>query len=372
MGSGIAQVAAVAGHEVVLSDANAEAVGRARGNIEKALGREVEKQRMSPDNAAGALARIGTGGGFAGCDIVIEAIIEDLPAKQRAFRLIEADIADDCVLATNTSSLSIASIASACRKPERVLGVHFFNPATIMPLVEIVPGVATSSDVARDVRARVDAWGKVTVLAADTPGFIVNRVARPYYGESLRILEEGIADAVTIDWAMCTLGGFRMGPFELMDFIGHDVNYTVTRTVWEAMYFDPRFRPSIVQKRLLEAGRLGRKSGIGFYDYRGGVKPPEPVKDEALGGEILFRVLAMLVNEAADAVFLRIATAAEVDLAMTKGVNYPKGPLAWGDDLGPRHVLDKLDSLHAEYGEDRYRASPLLRRAALHGTKLGG
>ncbi len=376
MGSGIAQVAAMAGHEVVLADANADAPAKALAGIEKALMREVEKGRVRGDAAEATRRRIqaqqASSDVFAGCGMVIEAIVEDLGVKQQVFAGFEASIADDCVLATNTSSLSIAAIASGCVKPERVIGVHFFNPATLMPLVEIIPGVATAAGVVEGVRTLVDRWGKTTVLAADTPGFIVNRVARPFYGESLRLLEEGIADVVTIDWAMCEFGGFRMGPFELMDFIGHDINYTVTRSVWEALYFDPRFRPSIVQKRLLDAGRLGRKTGIGFYDYRGGVKPLEPTRDVALGNEIFFRVLSMLVNEAADAVHLRIATAAEVDLAMRKGVNYPKGLLAWGDELGAKRVLDRIDALQAEYGEDRYRASPYLRRAVREGTPLSG
>lgn len=376
MGAGIAQVAAAAGHHVVLADANPEAPVRARAGIEKTLGRDIEKNRTTKAKADATLERVHAvpykPTAFAGCDMVIEAIVEELGAKQSVFAELEKTLSPECVFATNTSSLSIAAIASACAHPERVIGVHFFNPATMMPLVEIVPGVATAAAVATSTRLLADAWGKTTVLAADTPGFIVNRVARPFYGESLRILEEGIADAVTIDWAICELGKFRMGPFELMDFIGHDINYTVTKTVWEALYFDPRFRPSIVQKRLLDAGRLGRKAGIGFYNYRGGVKPPEPNRDPGLANAIFLRVIAMLINEAADAVHLRIASATEVDLAMTKGVNYPKGLLAWGDELGAKAVLEQIDALQREYGEDRYRASPLLRRAARDGTRLSG
>lgn len=376
MGGGIAQVAAAAGHEVVLADANADAPAFALSSIEKALKRDVEKGRVARDKADAILARVhavpASVDVFGACDMVVEAIVEDLGAKQQAFAGIEKTVAPGCVFATNTSSLSIAAIAAACAHPERVIGVHFFNPATVMPLVEIIPGVATAPGVTATTRAVVDAWGKTTVLAADTPGFIVNRVARPFYGESLRILEEGIADAATVDWAMREIGGFRMGPFELMDFIGHDVNYTVTRTVWEALYYDPRFKPSIIQKRLLDAGRLGRKTKMGFYDYSAGALPPEPARDETLGREIVARVLAMLVNEAADAVFLRIATAAEVDLAMVRGVNYPKGLLAWGDELGAETVLARIDALQREYGEDRYRASPLLRKAVRDGVQLSG
>lgn len=376
MGGGIAQVAAAAGHQVVLADTNADAPAFARASIEKALRRDVEKARLSREESDATLSRIvavpASADVFSACDMVIEAIVEELGAKRAAFAQLEKAQAPECVFATNTSSLSIAAIASACTRPERVIGVHFFNPATVMPLVEIVPGVATAAGVAQATRNLVAAWGKTTVLAADTPGFIVNRVARPFYGESLRILEEGIADAATIDWAMRELGGFRMGPFELMDFIGHDINYTVTRTVWEALYFDPRFKPSITQKRLLDAGRLGRKTKRGFFDYSAGVAMPEPTRDTELGNAIFQRVLAMLINEAADAVFLRVATASEIDLAMTKGVNYPRGLLAWGDELGPRTVLERIDALQREYGEDRYRASPLLRRAARDGSRLSG
>jgi 3-hydroxybutyryl-CoA dehydrogenase len=264
----------------------------------------------------------------------------------------------------------VTAIASSCQRVERVIGVHFFNPAPVMPLVEIVPGLSTAPDVVDGVRALVDAWGKTTVLAKDTPGFIVNRVARPFYGESLRILEEGVADVPTIDWAMREIGKFRMGPFELMDLIGLDVNYAVTRSVFEAFYFDPRYRPSLTQRRLVEAGFLGRKSDRGFYDYRAGAASPEPTQDRQLGSEIVLRVLAMLVNEAADAVFLNVASVADVELAMTKGVNYPRGLLAWGEEIGLDRILDRLLALQTEYGEDRYRPSPLLRRMVRDGSRF--
>jgi 3-hydroxybutyryl-CoA dehydrogenase len=376
MGSGIAQVAAVAGHPVVVMDADAAAMERARSGIGKALRREVEKGRMPADAAEAAIARIelhgrsGAGGmdAFRGCGLVLEAIVERLDAKRDAFARLEEAVAADCVLATNTSSLSISSIASACARPERVLGVHFFNPAPVLPLVEIVSGVSTDRAVLTAARALVDAWGKTTVIAADTPGFIVNRIARPFYGEALRMLEEGVADVATIDWAMRERGGFRMGPFELMDFIGHDVNFAVTRSVYEAFFHDPRYRPSLTQQRLVEAGWFGRKSGRGFYDYRDGAARPEPAVDRARGDSILERILVMLINEAVDAVFLRIASPEDIDLAMTKGVNYPRGLLAWAAELGLDRVLARLEALQSEYGEDRYRPSPLLKRMVARGA----
>jgi 3-hydroxybutyryl-CoA dehydrogenase len=236
--------------------------------------------------------------------------------------------------------------------------------------VEIIPAITTAPAVAAAARALVDSWGKMTVVAADTPGFIVNRIARPFYGEALRILEEGIADHATIDWAMRDLGGFRMGPFELMDFIGNDVNYAVTSSVFEAMFYDPRYRPALTQRRLVEAGLLGRKSQRGHYDYREGAAAPEPRRDETLGRAIVERIVAMLVNEAVDAVQLRIAAPDDIELAMTRGVNYPRGLLAWGDAIGPGAVLATLEELQSEYGEDRYRPSPLLRRVARAGGKL--
>jgi 3-hydroxybutyryl-CoA dehydrogenase len=302
--------------------------------------------------------------------MVVEAIVERLDVKRDSFARLERSVAADCVLATNTSSLSVSSIASACERPERVIGVHFFNPAPVMPLVEVIPAVTTAPDLVPRVRALVDGWGKTTVLAADTPGFIVNRIARPFYGEAIRLLEEGVADAATIDWAMREVGGFRMGPFELMDFIGHDVNFAVTRSVFEAFFFDPRYKPSFTQQRLVEAGFLGKKSGRGFYDYADGAAKSAPNTDRALAQSIAARIVCMLMNEAADAVFLRVATPADVDLAMTKGVNYPRGLLAWADEMGAAEVVGVLDALQAEYREDRYRASPLLRRMARDGTRF--
>jgi 3-hydroxybutyryl-CoA dehydrogenase len=377
MGSGIAQVAAAAGHRVVLGDAQEPAVARAREMMRKALGRDVERGRIDRAAADATLARISDAGDlgagverFAECGLVIEAVLEDLSVKRALFTALERVVRDDCVLATNTSSLSIAAIGGQCRVPQRVVGVHFFNPAPVMPLVEIVPSIATDAAVAARVRSLVDGWKKTTVVATDTPGFIVNRVARPYYGESLRLLEEGVADAPTIDWAMRELGGFRMGPFELMDFIGNDVNFAVTQSVFEGFFHDPRYKPALTQRRLVDAGLYGRKRERGYYDYRAGAVQPQPTKDAALGHAIVDRVVAMLVNEAVDAVYLRVASARDIETAMTRGVNYPKGLLAWGDEIGAATVLARLEALQAEYGEDRYRPSPLLRRRVRAGELL--
>jgi 3-hydroxybutyryl-CoA dehydrogenase len=378
MGAGIAQVAAVHGHAVVLADAMPAAVARARAGHEKAMAREVEKQRLTREDADAVLARITYVEGvsddalavFAPCAMVIEAIVERLDAKQELLRALERIVSPSAILASNTSSLSIAALAGACAHKGRVVGVHFFNPAPVMPLVEIIPAITTAPDVAAQARAFADAWKKVTVMAADTPGFIVNRVARPFYGESLRLLEEGAADGATIDWALRTVGGFRMGPFELMDFIGHDVNFAVTRSVFDGMFHDPRYRPSLRQQRLLEAGWLGRKSGRGFYDYAEGAIRPSPQEDPVLAEGIVDRVLAMLVNEAVEAVHLGICSVPDVELAMTAGVNYPRGLLAWGDELGAANVLARLQSLQYETGDDRYRPSVRLRRAVQAGASL--
>lgn len=378
MGSGIAQVAAAAGHEVVIADAVAGATQRSQANLAKTMDREVEKGRFTRDAADELMGRIKYHweplgddlSPFRHCGLVIEAVVEDLETKRTLFRGLERVVATDTVLATNTSSLSVASIASACEASGRVVGIHFFNPAPLMPLVEVIPWLGGEMTVAPAAYALMKQWNKTPVLAADTPGFIVNRIARPFYGESLRILDEGAADMATIDWAMKTFGKFRMGPFELMDFIGNDVNYAVTRSVFEAMFFDPRYKPSLTQKRLIESGFFGKKSGRGYYDYRAGAVAPSPNEDQALGQWIFDRVLVMLINEAIDAVFMRVASPEDVDLAMTKGVNYPKGLLAWANEIGLDAVLDRLQRLFDEYGEDRYRPSPLLRRMVRDGQRF--
>ncbi len=500
MGAGIAQVAAASGFEVKLFDTRPEAVQKAIADIGKVYAKLVEKGRMSGDEAAAANARLHCVADLhdvAGSALVIEAIVENLDVKRMLFADLENVVADDCILATNTSSISVTAIAAKLRRPERLVGMHFFNPVPLMALVEVISGLATSQDVADTVFATASAWGKNPVHAKSTPGFIVNRVARPFYAEGLRLLSEQAADPATLDAVMREVGGFRMGPFELMDLIGHDVNFSVTQSVFNAYFGDPRFMPSVLQQEMVNAGFLGRKSGRGFFQYgddavkaaarteapqarpeavgvsiESGVKNAvtDPVEQrlraagfnvahrkplpgaaqheapafhcngaavfltdgrtaterananihrdtvlydlmfdsagatrialaradqcsdsaynavvglfQACGlavtrlddvpGMAVMRTVAMLANEAADAVNQGVCSAAAVDIAMQKGVNYPRGPLAWADSVGIAHVVAVLSNLAATYGEDRYRVSPLLRRKLANGTRFHG
>jgi len=371
MGSGIAQVAATSGCKVKLYDTSQAALDKAKASLEKILVRLIEKKRIDVEEKNRIQSNIfyvSTLKDLADSNLTIEAIVENIDVKKKVFSELESYVADHCIIASNTSSLSIASIAASLENPKRCVGIHFFNPAPLMRLVEVIPAIQTSYETLEKTIDTITSWKKTVAVAKDTPGFIVNRVARPFYGEALRIYEEGLADFTTIDTALKTLGGFRMGPFELMDFIGNDVNYTVTETVFTAFYFDPRYKPSFTQKRFAEAGYLGRKSGIGYYEYDENGKKVEG-KNSAVNGteaplkQLIFdRVLVMLINEAADALFLNIASAEDIDNAMTKGVNYPKGLLAWADEKGTDWCLSKLDELYNEYHEDRYRCSPLLRK----------
>ncbi len=376
MGSGIAQVAATSGCKVKLYDTNQNALDKSKAALEKVLSRLIEKGRINAEEKSriqGNISYVDTLKDLHDSNLTIEAIIENLEIKQKVFSELEGYVADDCIIASNTSSLSIASIAASLQKPERCIGIHFFNPAPLMKLVEVIPAIQTSQEVLDKSVETITNWKKVVAVAKDTPGFIVNRVARPFYGESLRIYEEGLADFATIDWSLKTLGKFRMGPFELMDFIGNDVNYTVTETVFTAFYFDPRYKPAFTQKRFAEAGYLGRKSGKGYYDYQNGKSSAEFIsvsakRDDDLAQQIFDRVLVMLINEAADALFLNIASAEDIDNAMTKGVNYPKGLLAWANERGIDWCVNMLDNLYDEYHEDRYRCSPLLRKMNREGN----
>ena len=373
MGSGIAQVAATAGCKVKVYDTSYDALLKSENALGKILSRLIEKSRIDiaekkriQDN----ISYVRDLRELADSKLIIEAIVENLEVKQKVFSELETHLSDDAIMASNTSSLSIASIASSLQKPERCIGIHFFNPAPLMKLVEVIPAIQTSNEILEKAVNIIEDWGKAIAIAKDTPGFIVNRVARPFYGEALRIYEEGLADFATTDHALKSLGGFRMGPFELMDFIGNDVNFTVTETVFKAFYFDPRYKPAFTQKRFSEAGYLGRKTGKGFYNYSEGSENPKPKEDKVFAQTIFDRVLVMLINEAADALFLNIASAEDIDNAMTKGVNYPKGLLAWANEKGIAWCVDKMDELYKEYHEDRYRCSPLLRKMKLLGMRF--
>jgi 3-hydroxybutyryl-CoA dehydrogenase len=371
MGAGIAQLAAQKGIETWLYDLSADQRNKAKQGINKSLASLLEKGKIDTNEHEAILQRlciVDDMKAAENADLVIEAIVENLSIKHEAFKALEALVPPTCILASNTSSLSIASISSALKQPERFLGIHFFNPATLMPLVEIIPSILTSTHVVSEAQELIISLGKTVAICKDTPGFIVNRVARPFYGEALRIYEEGLADFVTIDYAMTSIGGFKMGPFELMDYIGNDVNYTVTETVFEAFYYDPRFKPSFTQKRLKEAGLYGRKTGRGFYDYS--MDRGNPTANEALHQVIFMRIIAMLINEAYDAVLMQVAAPNDVDLAMMKGVNYPKGLLAWSEEIGPDVILNELNSLYNRYGEDRYRPNALLKDRVQAGKPL--
>ena len=371
MGTGIAQVAAMAGHNVVIFDSFETSLGRSKTILDSDFAKLVSKGKLDDAKATSirnAITHASSLDELEGCGMVIEAVVENLEVKKKLFAELETIVDEHCILATNTSSLPVIAIAAACKYRSRVVGIHFFNPAAIMPLVEIIPAFTTEESVYQNAKALVDSWGKVTVKAKDTPGFIVNRIARPFYGEAIKIYEEGIASIADIDHAMRSIGGFRMGPFELMDMIGNDINFSVTETVWKQMFYDARYRPSITQQRLFEAGLYGRKSGRGYYDYAETATKPEPTADDRKLQYVFNRILCMLINEAADALYLAIASRDDIETAMTKGVNYPKGLLRWADEIGVSKVCDTIERLHADYLDDRYRPSLLLKKmAAEHG-----
>ena len=369
MGGGIAQVAAEAGCQVTLVDASQEALDKHESRLKATMEKLVAKGRRSQAQADSTLSNITRTTdltALSGADLVVEAIVEAMEAKQKLFQALEQVVSESCVLASNTSSLSVTGVASACQHPERVVGLHFFNPAPLMGLVEVIPALQADPALGRHAMDTLSSWGKFPALVQDTPGFIVNRVARPFYSEAIRILEEGLASVEDIDASMKDLG-FRMGPFELMDLIGHDVNYAVTSTVHAAFYGDPRYRPSHTQRQLVAANWLGRKRGRGFYTYN------EEGKHNTTGHVVEGvgqRILTMLMNEAADAVFWKVASPEAIDTAMQKGVNYPKGLLAWLDERGAQDVVSEMDALHQRYGEERYRCSPILRDMVRAGSKF--
>ncbi|NML57821.1 3-hydroxyacyl-CoA dehydrogenase NAD-binding domain-containing protein [Chryseobacterium cheonjiense] len=363
MGIGIAQVAATNGCKVWIYDANAKQVETATVGLEKTLTRLVDKQKISAEKMTEILANISIATelkDFKDCELIIEAIIENKEIKTKVFTELEKHVSESCVIGSNTSSISITSLGAELQKPERFIGIHFFNPAPLMPLVEVIPSLLTEKSLAEKIYNLMKDWGKTPVIAKDIPGFIVNRIARPYYGEALRIVEENIATVEQVDEAMKTMGNFRMGPFELMDLIGVDVNFSVTKTVYNEYFYDPKYKPSLLQQRMSEAKLHGRKTGKGFYDYSEGAVKVEPVKDEALYQQIFMRIISMLINEAVEAKRLGVANDEDLELAMQKGVNYPKGLLAWGKEIGYSKISETLQNLYEEYQEERYRQSPLL------------
>jgi 3-hydroxybutyryl-CoA dehydrogenase len=478
MGSGIAQVAAQAGHPVMLFDAAPAAAKKAKSNLEATLSKLVAKGKFSEDEAQQVLAQIDPVDSLdaaASAGLVIEAIVEDIDAKRGLMQQLEVIVADNCVLASNTSSISISAIGNGLARPERLVGMHFFNPVPLMKLVEVVSGVQTDPEVANAVFQLGGSWGKVPVHASSTPGFIVNRIARPFYAETLALLQEKASTPAVLD-ACLRAAGFRMGPCELMDLIGHDTNFAVTRSVYEANFFDKRFMPSLLQQSLVDAGLLGRKSGRGFYDYREPADSVESVFEApqqlppydslqvhgsdrvaeriihaleqrecryrhvadsdwcglqvdhaelrltdgrpasmlgarvavfdlpltdidgadlawspaagadarwieqaehwlgVLGfrahrivdapGLVVARTIAMLINEAADAVQQGVCSEADADTAMKLGVNYPAGPFEWLQQWNSGAVIALLDSLDDFYRGERYRVSPWLRHQA--------
>jgi 3-hydroxybutyryl-CoA dehydrogenase len=362
MGTGIAQVALMGNEQVALFDTNGDALERAKNSLETQFSKLLEKGKITEERKTTLLSQVSFVrymNDLAECDWVIEAIVEDLAVKKAVFAELDALLPKTSILATNTSSLSVTAIASACKHPERVWGIHFFNPAFIMPLVEIIPALQTDNERLSEIQTKISDWGKTPVVTKDLPGFIVNRLARPFYSEALRIYDEGLATFSEIDEAMRALH-FKMGPFELMDLIGNDVNYAVTESVFAANYFNPRYTPSTTQKRHVEAGWFGRKSKRGYYSYAENAVNQPAALNILSEEEIGKRILCMLINEAYEALRTGLASAEDLDLAMTKGVNYPMGLIAWGKELGLDQVAWEMKKLSSKYGEDRYRLSPAL------------
>ena len=371
MGSGIAQVAATCGWQVNIIDSFPKALENSKSKLKSILNRLVEKGKLNEEQSKSILTRIHWTTNMDeifNSHMVIEAIVENLEIKQNLFLQMESIVSEDCILATNTSSLSVLKIASACKLKSRIMGIHFFNPVPLMKLVEVIPTEKTDCKLLLEVKTILKGWGKSVVTAKDTPGFIVNRVARPFYNEALKIYEEGIADFATIDWAMKEFGGFRMGPFELMDYIGNDINYSATKAVYDGTNHDSRYKPSSIQKELVDEGFLGRKSGRGYFDYSNNASEPEPNKDDIVGNQIFIRILAMLINAAADALNNEIATRDDIDIAMTTGVNYPRGLLKWADEIGIEKVLKLLQVLQSNSNDNRYQPSPLLIKMSQDNT----
>jgi 3-hydroxybutyryl-CoA dehydrogenase len=383
MGAGIAQVAAASGWKVILHDLSQAAGDRAVERIASGFDRLIAKNKMTAAEAAAARDRVATTSDLADlapCDLVIEAIVEQLDVKERVLREVATIVKPDVPLATNTSSLSISEIGRATGEPHRVIGMHFFNPAPVLKLVEVVRGAETSSEVADRVILIAEAWGKHVAQASDTPGFIVNRVARPYYLEAWRVLEDGYARVDVIDNAMKTMGGFRMGPFELTDLIGQDVNTATTDSVWQRLGEPARLAPSRLQNKLVDDGHLGRKSGRGAYAHDGeNIVPAILVRRRALELDdelsaavaafcdgaseeqasdleryLFARILASIINEAVWARHDGVASGNDIDTAMRLGTNYPKGPIEWAEQIGWPTVIDLLQLLNRTVVDGRF------------------
>ncbi len=382
MGAGIAQLAARSGARTILHDPLPEALARGAQYARDGLAKEAAKSRLSAeqaDAAAGRIEPVDELAAFTPCELVIEAAPERLELKHELYARVSEIVSAECVLATNTSSLLVTAIAAAASQPERVVGMHFFNPAPLMRLLEIVAGEQSSERSLALARATGEAMGKSVIVARDGPGFLVNRCNRPFGLEALRLLQERIADIETIDRTMRVEGGFRMGPFELMDLVGIDTGLEISKSFYEQSFYEPRWRPSPIAARHVAAGLCGRKSGRGYYDYsRDPYRPADPERDSDSdadqpagggGGEtgrptaggVLERILCQVINECAFALGEGVGSAEDIDTGMALGLNYPRGPLAWADQIGLDRVLAVLDSLQEEYREERYRAAPALR-----------
>jgi 3-hydroxybutyryl-CoA dehydrogenase len=372
MGNGIAQLAARSGARTLLYDPIPEALRRGLERARDGLQKEAAKGRLTQDEAQAGIERLEAVedlAAFAPCELVIEAVPERLDLKHDLYRQLSEIVSEECVLATNTSSLLVTAIAAGARSPERVVGMHFFNPAPIMRLLEVVAGEQSSEDALALAHATGEAMGKTVIRAHDGPGFLVNRCNRPFGLEALRLLTERIADIETIDRVVRVEGGFRMGPFELMDLVGVDTGLEISKSFYEQSFGEPRWRPSPIAARYVAAGLHGRKSGRGYYDYSSDpYRPPDPDPPAradanvrpAVGG-VLERIVCQVINECAFALGEGVGSAEDIDTGMVLGLNYPRGPLAWADEIGLDQVLAVLDGLWEQYREERYRPAPTLR-----------
>jgi 3-hydroxybutyryl-CoA dehydrogenase len=383
MGSGIAQLACRSGASTLLHDPIPQALERGLQRARDGLQKEAARGRLTEDEAQAAAERLQAVddlAAFAQCELVIEAVPERLDLKHVLYRQLSEITGEQCVLATNTSSLLVTAIAAGASNPERVVGMHFFNPAPVMRLLEVVAGVESSSEALALATATGEAMGKTVIVAKDGPGFIVNRCNRPFGLEALRMLGQQIADIETIDRIVRVEGGFRMGPFELMDLVGIDTGLEISKSFYEQSFYEPRWQPSPITARYVAAGLHGRKTGRGYYDYSSDpYRPADPDPDPSARadakvapapGGVLERIICQVINECAFALGEGVGSAQDIDTGMTLGLNYPRGPLAWADQIGLDHVLAVLEGLWEEYREERYRPAPELRRLVRAG-RLG-